>query len=114
MDKREELKKYGLYDSRFEHYACGVGFVCNINGKKSNEIIRQGLTVLKRLSHRGATGADPATGDGAGILIQMPHEFLSETADKAMIKLPGEGMYASGIVFLPTDKGERDFCKNVF
>ena len=63
------IEPQGLYDPRFEHDACGVGFVCDVKGKKSNEIIKQGLQVLKRLSHRGATGADPDTGDGAGILI---------------------------------------------
>ena len=66
----------GLYDPRFEHDSCGVGFVCNIKGVTSNEIVKQGIEVLNRLAHRGATGADPKTGDGAGILIQIPHEFF--------------------------------------
>src|SRR3989338_694770 len=80
MNIREKLIRYGLYDPRFEHDSCGVGFVCNINGKKSNDIVRQGMEVLKRLSHRGATGADPKTGDGAGILLQLPHEFFVKVA----------------------------------
>ena len=69
MDPRQRLEKFGLYDSRFEHDSCGVGFVCNIKGKRSHEIIQQGLEVLKRLAHRGATGAEPKTGEGGRILI---------------------------------------------
>ena len=114
MDNREKLIKYGLYDPRFEHDACGVGFVCDIKGRKSNDIVRQGLEVLRRLSHRGATGADPDTGDGAGILIQIPHEFFVKAAKEANINLPARGEYASGMVFFPTDKSEYDFCKGVF
>ena len=75
-------RKQGLYDPRFEHDACGVGFICNYKGKKSHEVVAQALEALRRLSHRGATGADPKTGDGAGILIQMPHEFFAQEAIK--------------------------------
>jgi glutamate synthase domain-containing protein 2/glutamate synthase domain-containing protein 1/glutamate synthase domain-containing protein 3 len=107
-------KKQGLYDPRFEHDACGVGFVCNIKGKPSHEIVRQGLEVLRRLSHRGATGADPKTGDGAGLLIQFPHEFFAALCVKEKINLPKEGEYASGLVFLPQDARERKFCKETF
>ena len=85
MDNQESFKKYGLYDPRFEHDSCGVGFVCNIKGKRSNNIIRQGINVLHRLSHRGAVGADPKTGDGAGILIQIPHSFLKKVANENKI-----------------------------
>ena len=76
------MKKYGypqpqgLYDPQFEHDSCGVGFVCHVKGEKSHEIVQLGLTVLKRLTHRGAQGADPKTGDGAGVLIQMPDAFF--------------------------------------
>src|SRR3989338_6704296 len=101
MNARYKLEKYGLYDGRFEHDSCGVGFVCNIKGNRSNEIIRQGLEALKRLSHRGATGADPKTGDGAGILIQMPHEFFEKAAEENKIVLPSLGEYGTGLVFLP-------------
>ncbi len=104
----------GLYDPRFEHDSCGVGFVCNINGDKSNLIVRQGMEVLRRLSHRGAVGADPDTGDGAGLLIQIPHEFFVEVAKAEKIDLPDIGEYATGMVFLPTDSREREFCKGVF
>ena len=106
--------KQGLYDPHFEHDSCGVGFVCNIKGKKDNHIVKQGLEVLRRLAHRGATGADPKTGDGAGILIQFPHDFFVSVCAKERIELPKEGEYGSGIVFLPTDKLERQFCKEAF
>ena len=107
-------KKQGLYDPQFEHDSCGVGFVCNIKGKKTHDIVKQGLEVLRRLAHRGATGADPKTGDGAGLLIQFPHEFFASICAKEKISLPAEGQYASGLVFLPQDSSERKFCKEVF
>lgn len=106
-------RKQGLYDPQFEHDACGVGFVCDIKGRRSHETIKQGLEVLRRLSHRGATGADPRTGDGAGILIQMPHEFFAGACAREGINLPPAGEYASGLVFLPQDRKERRFCKDV-
>lgn len=104
----------GLYDPRFEHDACGVGFVCHIKGAASNGIIKQGLEVLKRLSHRGATGADPKTGDGAGILLQMPHEFFKKAALKEKIALPELFSYGTGLIFLPQNAEERAFCKDSF
>ncbi|MDP3041851.1 MAG: glutamate synthase large subunit [Candidatus Omnitrophota bacterium] len=107
-------EKQGLYDPQFEHDSCGVGFVCNIKGKKSYEIVKQGLEVLRRLSHRGATGADPKTGDGAGILIQFPHDLFVSVGKKENIDLPRQGEYASGLVFLPQDAMERKFCKKIF
>lgn len=111
---RQFPEKQGLYDPRFEHDSCGVGFVCNIKGGKSNAIVKQGIEVLHRLAHRGAVGADPKTGDGAGILIQMPHEFFKKIAAAIKIDLPEPGAYASGLVFLPQDSQEREFCKGVF
>ena len=111
---RGKLEKQGLYDPRFEHDSCGVGFVCDIKGKKSNDIVKQGLEVLKRLSHRGATGADPKTGDGAGVLIQIPHDFLLSVCQNNRIDLPSPGEYGTGLVFLPRDAKERKFCKDVF
>jgi len=107
-------QKQGLYDPEFEHDSCGVGFVCNIKGKPSNEIIRQGLLVLKRLAHRGATGADPKTGDGAGMLIQIPHDFFIKVCHENKINLPACGEYGTGLVFLPPDNKERKLCKDVF
>ncbi len=114
MNNREKSAQFGLYDPRFEHDSCGVGFVCNIKGKKSNEIIRQGLEVLRRLAHRGATGSDPKTGDGAGILFQMPQEFLRQACEKADFTLPEPGHYGTGLVFLPQNAKERAFCKKTF
>ena len=102
--------KQGLYDPQFEHDSCGVGFVCNIKGKKSNKIIKQGLEALLRLSHRGAVGADPKTGDGAGLLIQIPHKFLVKETARSGISLPDAGEYGTGLVFLPVENNERDFC----
>ncbi|MEM7324083.1 MAG: glutamate synthase central domain-containing protein, partial [Actinomycetota bacterium] len=94
----------GLYDPSFEHDACGVSFVADLHGRRSNDIVVKGLTALTCLQHRGATNAEPNTGDGAGILIQVPHEFLTEVVDG----LPDEGAYATGIAFLPADAGRRD------
>ena len=106
--------KQGLYDPRFEHDNCGVGFVCSIKGEKSHDIVKKGLGVLRRLKHRGAVGSDPKTGDGAGILIQIPHEFFEKVCRESNIELPGYGYYGTGLVFLPTDSREREFCKSVF
>ncbi|HTY12990.1 MAG TPA: glutamate synthase large subunit [Candidatus Omnitrophota bacterium] len=99
----------GLYDPALEHDSCGVGFVCDIKGKTSHDIVSKGLEVLKRLAHRGAVGADPNTGDGAGILIQLPHEFF---ASACSFKLPKPGEYGAGLVFLPPDPAERKACKD--
>lgn len=107
-------KAQGLYDPHFEHDSCGVGFVCNVKGERSNKIIKQGLEVLDRLSHRGAVGADPKTGDGAGILIQIPHKFLVRACRDSGVDLPGLGEYGTGLVFFPQDVGERRFCEGVF
>ncbi len=104
-------KPQGLYDPRFEKDACGVGFVCNIKGIRSNKIIQDGITVLNRLAHRGAVGADPKTGDGAGILIQMPDDFFRIAAKESGITLPEYGTYGSGLIFLPRIKKEREFCE---
>ncbi|MFH1771665.1 MAG: glutamate synthase large subunit [Candidatus Omnitrophota bacterium] len=108
------LKKQGLYDPHNEHDSCGVGFVCNIKGEASHSIVEKGIEVLKRLSHRGAVGADPETGDGAGLLIQIPQEFFAGEARKNKIDLPGQGDYGTGLIFLPPDIEERMFCKEAF
>jgi glutamate synthase (ferredoxin) len=106
--------KQGLYDPQFEHDACGVGFVVNMKGAKSHEIIRQGLQILVNLDHRGACGCEVNTGDGAGILIQMPHAFLKKTAPAAGVKLPEAGQYGVGMMFLPPDAAERATCEKAF
>src|SRR3990167_1018635 len=108
------MRKQGLYDPAYEHDACGVGFVVNIKGERSHNIVEQGVQVLGRLSHRGAVGADPETGDGAGILIQMPHEFLSKACLADGITLPKRGGYGTGIIFLPRARKEREFCERLF
>jgi len=95
--------KQGLYDPGNEHDACGVGFVANIKGKKSYEIVRQGLQILANLTHRGATGADPLEGDGAGILIQLPDAFLRHQCDALNIALPPVEEYGVGCAFLPPE-----------
>ncbi|MEO5377816.1 MAG: glutamate synthase large subunit [Magnetococcus sp. DMHC-6] len=100
-------KKQGLYDPIFERDACGVGFVANVKGEKSHETIQMGLTVLGNLAHRGAVGSDPLTGDGAGILMQIPDAFFREECQELGIKLPPEGEYAVGVVFLPKEDGMR-------
>ena len=114
MSMRNELcKKQGLYDPAFEKENCGVGFIANIHGEKENSIIKDGLTILKNLTHRWATGADPETGDGAGILIQMPHDFFKKEFAKEGIDLPNEGEYGIGMFFLPLEPNSRYFCEGV-
>ncbi len=105
--------RQGLYDPRNEHDACGVGFIVHIKGQKSHEIVRQGLELLKNLTHRGAVGADIYAGDGAGILIQMPDAFLRAECDKLSISLPKAGDYAAGMVFLPRDAANRATCEKL-
>ncbi len=100
-------KKQGLYDPQFEHDACGVGFVADIKGRKTHRILQQGIEVLKNLDHRGASGSEVNTGDGAGVLMQMPHKFLVAAASKTSIQLPAEGEYGCGLVFLPRDPNKR-------
>ena len=107
-------EKQGLYDPRFEHDSCGVGFVVNMKGRKSHNIVRQALTVLVNLGHRGACGCEANTGDGAGILMQTPHEFLKKVCAKAKIALPAYREYGVGMVYLPPDKSERYKCEKLF
>ena len=106
--------RQGLYDPRHEHDACGVGFIVHIKGHKSHAIVSQGLELLKNLTHRGAVGADPYAGDGAGILIQMPDVFLRAECAKQGLVLPAEGDYAAGMVFLPPDAANRAVCETLF
>jgi glutamate synthase (NADPH/NADH) large chain len=101
----------GLYDPGHEHDACGVGFVAHIKGRKSHSIVDQGLTVLRNLTHRGATGFDPKLGDGAGILIQLPDRFFREEMAKQGISLPKPGQYGVGMVFLPREPASRLACE---
>jgi glutamate synthase (NADPH) large chain len=103
---------YGLYRPEMEHDSCGVGFVAHIKGIRSHQIVRDADHLLCRMDHRGARGAEPNTGDGAGILTALPHEFLAKAARDAFgIELPRPGRFAAGVVFLPNDARERAICK---
>ena len=103
-------RQQGLYDPRNEHDACGVGFIANIKGVKSHETITRGLEILLNIDHRGAVGADPLMGDGAGILIQIPDALLREWSVEAGVTLPDPGDYAVAMCFLPRDEAARDFA----
>src|SRR5712691_7896534 len=103
----------GLYDPAHEHDACGVGFVVDIKGRKSHAIVSRALTVLKNLLHRGACGCEVNTGDGEGILIQMPHAFLARECAGLGITLPAAGHYGAGLVFLPRDADDRAACRAI-
>jgi glutamate synthase (ferredoxin) len=103
--------KQGLYDPQFEHDSCGVGFLVNIKGKKSHGIVINALQILLNLDHRGAVGCEPNTGDGAGILIQTPHDFFKKVSDKLGFKLPAPGQYGVGMLFMPPEKSEREGVK---
>jgi glutamate synthase (NADPH) large chain len=104
----------GLYDPRNEHDACGVGFVVDLRGRKSANIVKNALQVLLNLQHRGACGSETNTGDGAGILLQVPHKFLASTCDRLAIRLPVPGHYGVGVVFLPTGAESRQACERLF
>ena len=104
-------ERQGLYDPANEHDACGVGFVANIKGKKSHAIVQQGLQILRNLTHRGAVGADPLAGDGAGILIQIPDPFFREELATQGVRLPPLGQYGVGMVFLPKEPASRLACE---
>ncbi len=104
----------GLYDPEFEHDACGVGFIADLSARKSHKIIEDGLQILVNLTHRGAVGADPLAGDGAGMLLQIPDEFLRTECRQLGIELPDAGDYAVGHVFLPRDKRFRRECEAQF
>ncbi len=104
----------GLYNPANEHDNCGIGFVANIKGRKSHDIVANGLKILENLTHRGAVGADPLSGDGAGILIQMPDEFMRHAAKAEKITLPKLGDYGVLMIFIPREKSVADKIKKVF
>ncbi|AKZ61569.1 glutamate synthase [Herbaspirillum hiltneri N3] len=101
----------GLYDPANEHDACGVGFIAHIKGKKNHSIVEQGLLILKNLDHRGAVGADPLMGDGAGILIQIPDQYYREEMSRQGVELPPPGEYGVGMIFLPKENASRIACE---
>jgi glutamate synthase (NADPH/NADH) large chain/glutamate synthase (ferredoxin) len=108
------MVKAGLYDPAFERDACGVGLVANIDGHKNHTIVDQGLEVLINLAHRGACGCDPETGDGTGLLIQIPHDFLTLAAREVGFDLPIEGRYGVAMTFFPENFADRDRCRAAF
>jgi glutamate synthase (NADPH/NADH) large chain len=114
LTQRGEIRPQGLYDPKYEHDACGFGFVVDIAGRPSHKIVRDALTVLVNLEHRGATGSEKNTGDGAGLTIQIPHRFLCDVAAKSGVNLRGKGGYGVGMVFLPQDKTSRVDCFRLF
>ncbi|MEO8885889.1 MAG: glutamate synthase large subunit, partial [Mucilaginibacter sp.] len=109
MDQTESDQ--GLYRPEFEHDSCGTGFITNINGHKSHQIIDDALTMLENMEHRGACGCDPDSGDGAGILIQLPHEFFMEECSDLEISLPEPGEYGVGMIFFPKESGVKKACR---
>ncbi len=106
-------KAEGLYDPSLEKDSCGVGFIANIKGQKSHEIVSDALSILCNLEHRGAVGADPRAGDGAGILVQIPHAFFSRKAKENKFELPAPGEYAIGALFMPRDTAWRNVIKSI-
>ncbi len=103
----------GLYDPGRERDACGIGFVANIKGARSHGIIEKGIEILVNLTHRGACGCDPETGDGAGVLIQIPHEFFARECSRQGVQLPAPGEYGVGMVFLPVERHDRLHCEGI-
>ena len=104
-------EKQGMYSPEYEHDNCGAGFICSLEGKKTNDIIGKALDILVKLEHRGAVSSDGKTGDGAGILIEIPHDFMVKNCS---FELPEAHQYAVGMVFLPQKDNQRDFCTNLF
>lgn len=109
-----DQKNTGLYDPQFEHDSCGIGFVAHLKGRKSHDIVEEALHMLARMEHRGACGCEKNTGDGAGILLQVPHEFFVDECVKQGIKLPAFGQYGVGLVFFPKDERLREECRSIF
>src|SRR5512140_2085724 len=103
--------RQGLYDPQYEKDACGFGFVVDVKGRASHDIVEKALTVLVNLEHRGAAGAEKNTGDGAGLLLQTPHAFLARECRTIGIALPAPGAYAAGMVFLPPNPAARPACE---
>ena len=106
--------KQGLYDPQFERDACGVGFIVHMKGNKSHAIVEQALTILLNLDHRGACGCEPNTGDGAGILIQVPHKFFQKVTAAENITLPDVGQYGVGMIFSSPDPATRQKSRQIF
>ncbi|HYG19469.1 MAG TPA: glutamate synthase large subunit [Ohtaekwangia sp.] len=110
---KKETTSRGLYTPELEHDACGIGFVANINGTKTNQTLRDALSMLENMEHRGGKGSSPKTGDGAGVLIQLPHDFFAEEATRLGFELPAPGKYGVAMVFFPRDKKVMNACREV-
>jgi glutamate synthase (NADPH) large chain len=109
----ETEQTQGLYNPEFEHDACGIGFRAHLKGRKSHQIVADAITMLERMDHRGACGCDPNTGDGAGILLQIPHEYLLDECSKLGFKLPASNEYGVGMIFFPSDEKQREECREI-
>src|SRR6266446_1164859 len=114
MKQTADPSKQGLYDPLFEHDSCGLGFVVDVKGRRSRRIVEKAIQVLLNLEHRGACGCETNTGDGAGILLQIPQNFLAQECDRLSIELPPQGQYGVGMLFLPTDEDSRQQCEHLF
>ena len=114
FDGADAEETQGLFDPRHERDACGVGFITDLKGRASHEIVEDALSILENLEHRGAVGADPIAGDGAGILIQIPHAFMQRECDTLGFKLPEAGHYAVGHIFMPRETRLRMHCERVW
>src|SRR4030042_5524183 len=110
-DDKKPVDSYPLYNPEYEHDSCGVGFIANLNKKSEHKVIEMGLEALKNLTHRGAVGGDANTGDGAGILFQIPHEFFSLSLKEIRYLQPGQ--YGVGQIFLPKDEKKIEKCKKL-
>ena len=108
------MANFGLYNPAFERDSCGIGFVANIKGNKSHQVISDALTVLENMEHRGACGCENNTGDGAGIMIQTPHEFFFDECIKLGVHLPSFGKYGVGVIFFPKEIRLREECRDIF
>jgi glutamate synthase (NADPH/NADH) large chain len=108
-----EQSAQGMYTPELEHDACGIGFVAHLKNRKSHDVVTQALDMLARMEHRGGQGCDPCSGDGAGILLQKPHEFLLEEAVKLSIKIPSFDKYGIGVVLFPKDEYKRQQCRDI-
>src|ERR1700753_4049807 len=108
------MTNYGLYSPEFERDACGIGFVANIKSNKSHQIVSDALTILENMEHRGACGCENNTGDGAGIMIQTPHEFFFDECVRLGIHLPAYSKYGVGMLFFPRDIRLKEECRDIF
>ncbi|RFS13634.1 glutamate synthase large subunit [Emticicia sp. C21] len=113
MTDAGQLMEQGLYRSEFEHDACGIGFRAHLKGRRSHGIVADAIKMLERMDHRGACGCDPNTGDGAGILLQIPHEFFLDECNKLNFQLPSSGEYGVGMIFFPMNETEREECREI-